>query len=495
MTSTGKSKRSKTTRGRIERDSLGEREVPADAYYGIQTLRALENFRASGMTHPESLLCAYVMIKKAAALANEELGMLERRRAKAIKRACDRILDGHHRDQFRLDAYQAGAGTSYNMNVNEVVANLALEHLGKKRGDYDYLSPNDHVNMAQSTNDTFPTAMNVAILFELPALDAALKEMGAALRTKGKQFRRIVKSGRTHMQDAVPITLGQEFDAQALAIETARREIMSRSALLREIALGGTAVGTGLNAHKAFPKTVVKHLNSLSGLKLKSAANLIFAVQCNYRISSISGALRDLALELIRIANDLRLLSSGPTTGIGEITLPAVQPGSSIMPGKVNPVMAECLNMIAFQVVGNDSAVSMAVQAGQFDLNVMMPVMAFNVLQSIRLLANYLPDFTGRCIEGIEVNQDRCTQYFEKSVGLATALSPYIGYLKAAEIAHEAVSSGESIKSLAIAKGIVSEAEFDGITNPLSRNTERTPSRQKVAKASKKQGRRRRNRK
>ncbi len=453
---------------RIERDSLGERKVPADAYYGIQTLRALENFRASGETHPASLLHAYVMIKKAAALANQELRVLDRRRARAIVWACDEVLQGKHDDQFRLDAYQAGAGTSYNMNVNEVLANLALERLGKKRGDYDYLSANDHVNMAQSTNDTFPTAMNVAALLELPRLDEALKKLVSALRSKGRQFRRVVKSGRTHLEDAVPITLGQEFDAQAEAVEVGRREISRRAALLHEIALGGTAVGTGLNAHPRFARTVARHLSRISDLKLRPAPNLIFAVQCNYRIASLSGALRDLALELIRIANDLRLLNSGPTTGISEITLPAVQPGSSIMPGKVNPVMAECLDMVAFQVVGNDLAVALAVQAGQFDLNVMMPVMALNLLRSIRLFANYIPDFVERCVDGITADKARCRQYFERSVGLATALSPYVGYLKAAEIVHESRSSGESIKNLATKKGILSKSEFERITNPLT---------------------------
>ncbi len=488
MTSTGKSKRNKLKGGRIERDSLGEREVPAGAYYGIQTLRALENFRASGASHPDSLLRAYAMIKKAAALANEELGALDRRRAKAIAWACDRILAGGYRDQFKLDAFQAGAGTSYNMNVNEVVANLALERLGRSCGDYEYISPNDHVNMAQSTNDTFPTAMNVAALLELPALDKALRGMVSAVRSKANQFKRIVKSGRTHLQDAVPITLGQEFEAMALAVDTGRKEISRRTAPLCEIALGGTAVGTGLNAPRGFPRAVARHLRDISGLKLKPAKNLIFAVQCNYRIASLSGALRDLSLELIRIANDLRLLSSGPTTGISEIALPAVQPGSSIMPGKVNPVMAECLDMVAFQVVGNDLATALAVQAGQFDLNVMMPSMALNLLQSIRLLSSYLPDFTERCIKGIVADKKRCTEYSERSLGLATALSPYIGYLKAAEIVHEALRSGESIKSIALRKGILSESEFNRITNPLSdggRGKQATGSNRRSGKRSK----------
>ncbi len=453
---------------RIERDSLGKKEIPADAYYGVQTARALENFRASGLRLPGSMLQAYAMIKKASALANEELGTLDSRRANAIIWACDEVLSEKHDNQFKLDAYQAGAGTSFNMNVNEVIANLALERLGRKRGDYEYLSPNDHVNMAQSTNDTFPTAMHVAALLELPALDAALTKLASALREKGKQFRKVIKSGRTHLQDAVPITLGQEFDAMAEAIEVARKELVRRSALLNDIALGGTAVGTGMNAHPRFAQTVARRLSEVSGLKLRPARNLIYAVQCRYAAASVSGALRDLSLELIRIANDLRLLSSGPTTGIAEITLPPVQPGSSIMPGKVNPVMAECLDMICFQVIGNDLAVALAVQAGQFDLNVMMPLMALNMIQSIRLLSNYLPDFAAKCVEGIVANEDHCKHYFERSVGLATALSPFVGYLNAAEIAHEAAKTGESVKALAIRKGIVTEGEFDRITNPLT---------------------------
>lgn len=483
MTSSGTYRQHKSGRVRIERDSLGEREIPADAYYGVQTARALDNFRASGMRQPDSLLRAYVMIKKATALANQELKMLDARRARAIVRACDEILNGKHRDQFPLDAYQAGAGTSYNMNVNEVVANLALERLGKQRGDYEFLSPNDHVNMAQSTNDTFPTAMNVSALLELPRLDSALRALVSALRAKGREFCRVIKSGRTHLQDAVPIMLGQEFDAQAEAIECARKEIARRTDLLHEVALGGTAVGTGLNAHPRFSRTATQHLSKLSGLKLKPARNRIFAVQCNYRIASLSGALRDLALELIRIANDLRLLSSGPTTGIAEIALPAVQPGSSIMPGKVNPVMAECLNMVSFQVVGNDLAISLAVQAGQFDLNVMMPLMALNLLHSIRFLANYLPDFSNYCVKGIVANEERCRHYFERSVGLATALSPYIGYLNAAEIAHEAATTGKSIRSIAVGKEIVSEAEFDRISDPLRESRSVAPAAGKRKKA------------
>jgi aspartate ammonia-lyase len=486
MTSAGKSKRNKKAAMRIERDSLGQREVPADAYYGIQTLRALENFRASGGSHPESLLRAYVMIKKAAALANAELGTLDKRRAKAIGRSCDLILAGKHLDQFQLDAFQAGAGTSFNMNVNEVLANLSLERLKRPRGDYDYLSPNDHVNMAQSTNDTFPTAMNVAALLELPALDKALKGLASALSTKGKAFAKIVKSGRTHLQDAVPITLGMEFDAQAMAVETGRGEILRRSRMLGEIALGGTAVGTGLNAPAGFSKAAAKHLSAVSGLKLKPAKNPVFAVQCNYRISSLSGALRDLALELIRIANDLRLLSSGPTTGIGEIRLPPVQPGSSIMPGKVNPVMAECLDMVAFQVVGNDLSTALAVQAGQFELNVMMPSMALNMLNSIRLLANYLPDFTERCVKGIEADAARCADYHARSLGLATVLSPSIGYMEAAEIVHEALATGTSIKKIAVIKGILSEEDFDNITSPLSRGNIKKGAAKKPGEKSKK---------
>lgn len=469
MTLTGKSKHSKRAATRIEKDSLGEKAVPANAYYGVQTARALENFRASGLTHPESLLRAYVSIKKAAALANRRLGMLDKRRAQAIRWACDEILEGKHHEQFHLDAYQAGAGTSYNMNVNEVVANLALEKLGRSRGDYGYLSPNDHVNMAQSTNDTFPAAMNVAVLLEMHPLDGVLRRLASSLKAKGKQFRAIVKSARTHLQDAVPITLGREFTAYAEAIETARQELVRRSELLQKVPLGGTAVGTGLNAHPRFPEEAARQLSRITALRLKPADDAVFPIQSNFRIAAVSGAMRDLALELIRIANDLRLLSSGPTTGIFEITLPAVQPGSSIMPGKVNPVMAECLNMISFQVVGNDLATALAVQAGQFDLNVMMPVMAYNILQSMRLFTNYIPDFVEKCVDGITANKERCRQYFERSVGLATALNPHIGYLNAAAIVHESRATGDSIKNLTIKRDIMTAREFEAATNPLKR--------------------------
>jgi aspartate ammonia-lyase len=469
MTSTDKSKRNTEARTRIEKDSLGEKAVPADAYYGIQTARALENFRASGLTYPASLLRAYVSIKKASARANQELGTLDNRRARAIVWACDEILAGRHHEQFHLDVYQAGAGTSYNMNVNEVVANLALERLGKERGDYSFISPNDHVNMAQSTNDTFPTAINVAALLELHLLDSALRKLVTALRGKARQFMRVIKSARTHLQDAVPITLGQEFDAYAEAIGAARQELVRRSELLKEVALGGTAVGTGLNAHPRYTPAAVKHLARITALRLKPADNPIFAIQSNVRVAAVSGAVRDLALELLRIANDLRLLSSGPTTGLFEINLPAMQPGSSIMPGKINPVMAECMNMICYQVVGHDLVTALAVQAGQLDLNVMMPLMAYNLLQSMRLFSNYIPDFIEKCIVGITANSERCRQYFEHSVGLATALNPHIGYLKAAEIAHQSILTGESIKSLAVKRGIMTAEEFEAVTNPLGK--------------------------
>ncbi|RJP21735.1 MAG: aspartate ammonia-lyase [Candidatus Abyssobacteria bacterium SURF_5] len=467
---------------RTERDSLGEKAVPADAYYGIQTARALENFRASGLRHPPSLLRAYASIKKAAARANLDLGVIDRRRANAIVWACDAILGGAHADQFGLDVYQAGAGTSFNMNVNEVIANLALEKLGRRRGDYRYLSPNDHVNMAQSTNDTFPTAMNIAALLEVHLLDAALRKLISAFRGKGRRFRRVAKSARTHLQDAVPITLGQEFEAYADAIEAARQEIVRRSDLLKEVALGGTAVGTGLNAHPKYPQAAVGYLARITGVRLRPARNRISAIQSNHRIAAVSGSVRDLALELTRISNDLRLLSSGPTTGIFEINLPAVQPGSSIMPGKVNPVMAECLNMICFQVIGHDLTVSLAVQAGQFDLNVMMPLMAYNLLQSMRLLSSYLPDFIEKCITGITANEERCRRYFEGSVALATALNPHIGYLNAAEIAHQSLLTGESIKKLAIQRGIMTEEQFEAVTDPLHTNAPRSKGRTKDKK-------------
>jgi aspartate ammonia-lyase len=451
---------------RVEKDPLGEKTVPENAYYGIQTLRATENFPVSGIKAPALFIKAYVMVKKAAALANFEVGCLDDERKKAIVRACDEVLAGKLLDQFVVDVYQAGAGTSFNMNVNEVIANRALEILDKKKGDYKSLSPNDHVNMGQSTNDTFPTATHVAVLMALQPLLRELDRLASAFEKLSSKHRRTLKSGRTHLQDAVPVTIGQEFGAYASSLRNAADQLRERQKNLYEIALGGTAAGTGANAHPKYKQFAIAELQKTTNFPLKLAKNTFEALQSYRSVQTVSSGLKELALELIRMANDLRLLSSGPTTGLAEITLPSVQPGSSIMPGKVNPVMAECLDMVSFQIVGNDLTVTFAVQAGQLDLNVMMPVIMHNVLFSIQILANYLPVFRKKCVEGITVNEKRCIQYLEKNPSLATFLSPHIGYLEAAKIAKQALEEGRSVKEVALEKGLLSPEEVNKILDP-----------------------------
>jgi aspartate ammonia-lyase len=444
---------------RIEEDPLGKKEIPEDAYYGIQTQRALENFPVSGLKVHPAMIRAYVMIKKAACLTNMELGQLDKKKGDAIVNACNEILDGKFQDQFVVDVYQAGAGTSFNMNVNEVIANRALEILGEKKGKYEIIGPNDHVNMAQSSNDTFPSAMCLSILFRIPKLLETLESLADAFEKKGKEFRDIVKSGRTHLQDAVPITLGQEFYAYASAIRRCTDRIKEKSKDLEEIALGGTAVGTGLNSHPKYRTLVIEKLREMTALDLRPARDPREGLQSFSSAVAFSGSLRDLAIELTRIANDLRLLSSGPVTGLAEITLPPVQPGSSIMPGKVNPVMAECLNMVAFQIIGNDLTVSLAEQAGQIDLNVFAPVINHNLHFSIDLLVNYLPVFEKKCVRGITANVEKCSLYLEKNPSLATALTPYIGYMKAAEVAKEALREGKSVIEVVVEKGLMKRDE------------------------------------
>jgi aspartate ammonia-lyase len=448
---------------RKEVDPLGERAIPRDAYFGIQTLRATENFPVSGIKADPKFIEAYVLIKKAAALANAQVCWLEEKIAKAIIAACDEVLAGKLRDQFVVDVFQAGAGTSFNMNVNEVLANRALEILGKAKGDYKNLSPNDHVNMGQSTNDTFPTALHVSILMALQPLLVALDELAAAFETLGNKNINVLKSGRTHLQDAVPVTIGQEFCAYGSAIANASAELKKRQQNLYAVALGGTATGTGATTHPKYKQTAVEKLAKLTGFPLKPASNSFEALQSHRPAQTVSSGLKELALELIRIANDLRLLASGPTTGLNEIVLPPVQPGSSIMPGKVNPVMAECLDMVAFQVVGSDLAVSLAAQAGQLDLNVMTPAIAYNILFSIQILSNYIPVFTEKCVQGITVNEKQCSQYLEKNPSLATLLAPKIGYLEAAKIAKQAQADNRSVKEIALEKNLLNPEEIEKI--------------------------------
>jgi aspartate ammonia-lyase len=449
---------------REERDSLGTFIVPADALYGVQTARALDNFPISGFRAFPALIEAIVIVKKAAALTNRDLGRLDTTRADAIAHAADEILNGQYRDQFVVDAFQAGAGTSFNMNANEVLANRANERLQVERGDYKTgVHPNDHVNMAQSTNDVFPTAMRLAGLMLAKPLAEQIARCATAFEAKAQEFNGILKSGRTHLQDAVPIRLGQEFGAYGKALRRAYAQVEAAADDLSEIGIGGTAVGTGLNAGPEYRAIVVRYLSELTGFILLPAEDPIHLMQSQAAIGEFSSSLRGLVLELIRIANDLRLLSSGPRTGIGEIILPPVQPGSSIMPGKVNPVMAEMLNMVCFQVLGCDTAIAYAVQAGQIDLNVMMPVMAWNMLLSETILTNALRVFTDKCVSGIQADPARASYFLDRSVGLATILNPKIGYSAAAEIAKESVTTGRSIRELVLERGLLSEAEMDGL--------------------------------
>jgi len=448
---------------RKEIDPLGERSIPKDAYFGIQTLRATENFPVSGIKAPMPFIKAYVLIKKSAAAANAQVGCLEEKKAKAIIQACNEVLAGKLLDQFVVDVFQAGAGTSFNMNVNEVLANRALEILGKTKGDYKTVNPNDDVNMGQSTNDTFPTALHISVLMSLQPLLNVLDELADAFSGLGKKYANVLKSGRTHLQDAVPVTIGQEFNAFSSAIANACDELRRRQKSLYSVALGGTAVGTGANSHPDYKRLAIADLAKMTGFPLKPARNNFEALQSHRAVQTVSSGLKELALEFIRIANDLRLLASGPTTGLNEIVLPPVQPGSSIMPGKVNPVMAECLDMIAFQVTGNDLTTSLAVQAGQLELNVMTPIIMYNMLFSIQILSNYIPVFTKKCVKGITVNEEQCSQYVEKNPSLATLLSPYIGYLEAAKIAKQSQAENRSVEDIVLEKGLLKPAEIEKI--------------------------------
>jgi len=451
---------------RSEKDSLGTKEIPAQVYYGIQTCRAVENYPISGMRARPTLIRAFAMVKEAAAEANRELGLVDEKIANAIIQAAREVEQGKWNDEFVVDVFQAGAGVSFHMNTNEVIANRAIEILGGSLGDYSKVHPNDHVNYGQSTNDVFPTGMRLATLLELEKLYPVLDSLVTALEKKGKEFHGILKSGRTHMQDAVPMRLGQEFAAYGAAIRRASDAIRSSAELLRELGLGGSAVGTGINTHPDYREKAIRILARISGQKLVPVDDMRYAMESNLAMAAVSSALRNLALEVIRISNDLRLLSSGPNTGLGEINLPALQPGSSIMPGKINPVIPELAAMVSFQVVGNDVAVAMAVQAGQLELNVMMPTMTYGVLQSITILTNMLRQFTDKCISGITANENRCNFYVQATVSLATALNPYIGYAKAAEIAKEAVATGRSIIEIAREKKLLSEAEIKEILDP-----------------------------
>jgi fumarate hydratase class II len=448
---------------RIERDPLGELPVPVAALYGVQTERARQNFPISGLSPRPAFVDARVWIKKAAALTHKETKRLDAKLADAIIRAADEVLGGQHRDQFVVDPYQAGAGTSHNMNVNEVLANRANELLGGKRGEYKPVHPNDHVNMAQSTNDTIPTAIRLATLATLATLETALSRLAQAFLAKGKAFDGIVKSGRTHLQDATPIRLGQEFTAYGHTIERNLDRLRRTAEDLRDLGIGGTAVGTGLNAEPRYPELMVKHLSALTGLTLRVGRDRVQLMQSMGDAAAFSAVLRTCAVDLNRIANDIRLLSSGPRTGLNEILLPAVQPGSSIMPGKVNPSMAEMVNMVCYQVIGNDLAVATAAEAGQLELNVMMPLIAHNLVFSMEILASASRAFAERCIEGIEADAEQCAHWLERSPALVTALAPKIGYAEAAKLAKEAVAKNVTVRQLVTEKGVLKGKELDEV--------------------------------
>jgi fumarate hydratase class II len=469
-----------TEQYRVEKDSLGDVRVPAGAYWGAQTQRAIHNFPITGLRPYPAFVWSMVLIKRAAAEVNRDLGLFSDKEAggrvisgaemaRAIIQAGYELLAGKYADQFVVDPIQAGAGTSHNMNVNEVMANRANEILGFGLDErVKPINPNDHVNMAQSTNDTIPTAIRLGALWRLDELLATLTRLAAELRRKATEFDGIVKSGRTHLQDAVPVRLGQEFAAYARAVERDADKVRAAGDGLRRLGIGGTATGTGLNAHREYHARMVKTLSRLSGLELNESDDLFESMQSMADAVHFSGALRTLAQDLTRIANDFRLLASGPTTGLDEIRLPPVQPGSSIMPGKVNPVLAEMLNMAMFQVMGNDLTVMLAGQAGQLELNVMMPIIAFNLFQSMDVIINAVNSFIDNCVVGVTANAEKATGWLAKNAILVTALNPVIGYLKGAEVAKEALATNRTVREVVIEKGYITPEEADRLLDVSS---------------------------
>ncbi len=451
---------------RIEKDSMGERELPNDVYYGIQTLRAIENFPISGIKPLPAYIDACILIKKATAIANGQLNCIPEDVSSAIVQAADEILRGQLRDQFVVDIYQAGAGTSHHMNINEVLANRALEILGDEKGNYQRVNPNDQVNYGQSTNDVIPTAIRIGGLLALEhSLYPALKEAITTLDQKAHEFQDIVKSGRTHLQDAVPVRLGETFRAWAQIFRDHHTRISTAAQDLRQLGIGGSATGTGLNTHPQYRQTVVSLLSDFLSVPLSSAPHLMAAMQSMSPFVNVSGTLRNLAQDCVKISHDLRLLDSGPKTGLREIELPPVQPGSSIMPGKYNPVIAEMTSMVSFQVMGYDQAIALAAQAGQLELNVMMPLIAYNLIHSIEILGNTVQVFSERCLKDIKANGDRCQHYAESSLALITALNPHLGYLNAAAIAQESLETGKSLRELVLEKELMSEPTLTEILN------------------------------
>ncbi len=455
-------------RTRVEHDLLGEREVPAEVYYGIQTLRALENFNITGISiaHYQTLIESLAMVKMAAARANLELGLLPKEIAQAIIKACQEIKEGKWHTHFVVDVIQGGAGTSTNMNANEVIANRALEILGKKRGEYQYCHPNNHVNLSQSTNDVYPTALKIALFNSTQKLLSVLNDLIEAFRLKAEAFKDVIKIGRTQLQDAVPMTLGQEMEAYASTLTEEVERLQQNAHLFLEINLGGTAIGTGINAPPDYPSKALKHLVQITGLPLKLAPNLVEATQDTGAFVMFSSALKRLSIKLSKIASDLRLLSSGPRAGLNEINLPKMQPGSSIMPGKVNPVIPEVVNQIAYKVIGNDLTITMAAEAGQLELNVMEPVIAQSLFESIEMLKNGMLTFKYRCVDGITANRERCRELVENSISLVTALNPVLGYEVCTEIAREALERNKGVYELVLEKGLLTREELDEYLKP-----------------------------
>lgn len=448
-------------RYRTDEDSLGKVKIPADAYYGPFTGRAILQYRVTGQRSHKNLIDAFAMIKRSAAVANVEIGILDKRRGKAITRACDMILSGKHRDQFVVDAINSGAGTAFNMNINEVIANVALDIMKEKLGQYEIIHPNDHVNMSQSSNDTFPTAMHVAILTNLAEAAPAMDTLVRSLKKKAREFSSYRKVGRTHLMDALPVTLGSEFASYATAVSRARDHVVRAGVELERVALGGTAVGTGANTPPGYRKAAIAELARVSGLRLRPERDMQHALQSRFAVVNLSSTLRNLALEINKIANDIRLMASGPVAGISELAIPAVHAGSSIMPGKVNPSLAECMNMICFAIIGNDTAVAHAAQSGQFELNVMLPGMLKAMLESTDMLKNFLPIFAANLIDGLTADREALQESIEKSPVIVTLLAPKIGYRKAAEIFKESLKSGRTVRDLAVSKGLLSAKEAD----------------------------------
>lgn len=448
---------------RVDRDSLGDVKIPSDAYYGAFTGRAIKQYHVTGKKSHQHLISAYVMIKRSAAVANIKTKAIDKVRGGAIIKACDKVLAGKFADQFVIEEINSGAGTAFNMNSNEVICNIALEILGKKKGSYEFLHPNDHVNMSQSSNDTFPTAMHVAILLNVDETIVAVDTLIKSLTRKAREFSSFKKIGRTHLMDALPVTLGSEFAAYATSISKARNAISAAKSELEFVGLGGTAVGNGANTPRGYRQVAIAELAKISGLRLKAEKDMQHSLQSKFAVANMSSAIRNLALELNKIANDVRLMASGPIAGLSELGIPAVHAGSSIMPGKVNPSLAECLNMICFGIIGNDTAVANAAQAGQFELNVMLPGMLKAVLDSTDMLKNFVPIFSKNLIDGLTANEKRLEQNIEKSPVIVTLLAPKIGYQKSADLFKKSLKTGKTIRELVIAQKLMSQKEIDAL--------------------------------